>query len=85
MYRPKQNMQAGETFENNKHTRLFFGTLEYSMIHWEDAKKVLYAVLDRRPKFYGHSRRFSTYGYGYGGRSLRPFLRPKVLLVVFLV
>ena len=39
MYRPKQNMQAGETFENNKHTRLFFGTLEYSMIHWENAKK----------------------------------------------
>ena len=41
------------------------------------------AVLDRRPKFYGRSRRFQTYGYGYGGRSLRPFLRPKVLLVVF--
>ena len=41
------------------------------------------AVLDQRPKFYGSSRRFRT--YGYGGRSLRPFLRPKVLLVVFLV
>ena len=41
------------------------------------------AVLDQRPKFYGRSRRFKT--YGYGGRSLRPFLRPKVLLVVFLV
>ena len=41
------------------------------------------AVLDRRPKFYGRSRRFNT--YGYGGRSLRPFLRPKVLFVVFLV
>ena len=24
-------------------------------------------VLDRRPKFYGHSQRFKTYGYGYGG------------------
>ena len=23
------------------------------------------AVLDRRPKFYGQSRRFKTYGYGY--------------------
>ena len=45
----------------------------------------LTAVLDRRPKFYGCSRRFKTYGYGYGGRSLRPFLRPKVLFVVFLV
>ena len=42
-------------------------------------------VLDRRPKFYGRSRRFQTYGYGYGGRSLRPNLRPKVLFVVFLV
>ena len=38
-------------------------------------------MLDRRPKFYGRSRRFRT--YGYGGRSLRQFLRPKVLLVVF--
>ena len=43
----------------------------------------LTAVLDQRPKFYGGSRRFKTYGYGYGGRSLRQFLRPKVLLVVF--
>ena len=43
------------------------------------------AVLDRRPKFYGRSRRFNTYGYGYGGRSLRPYLRPKVLFVVFLL
>ena len=41
-------------------------------------------VLDRRPKFYGRSRRFKTYGYNYGGRSLRLFLRPKVLFVVFL-
>ena len=41
------------------------------------------AVLDRRPKVYGRSRRFETYGYGYGGRSLRPFLRPKVLFVIF--
>ena len=40
-------------------------------------------VLDQRPKFY--SQRFKTYGYGYGGWSLRPFLRPKVLFVVFLV
>ena len=30
------------------------------------------------------SRRFKTYGYGYGGRSLRLFLRPKILFVVFL-
>ena len=44
----------------------------------------LWPVLDRRPKVYGRSRRFRTYGYGYGGRSLRPFLRPKVLFVVFL-
>ena len=41
------------------------------------------SVLDRRPKVYG--RRFETYGYGYGGWSFRPFLRLKVLLVVFLV
>ena len=41
------------------------------------------AVLDRRPEFYGRSRRFKTYGYGYSGRSLRQFLRPKVLLAVF--
>ena len=27
------------------------------------------AVLDQRLKFYGRSRRFKTYGYGYGGRS----------------
>ena len=40
-------------------------------------------MLDRRPKFYGCSRRFKTYGYGYSGRSLRPFLRRKVLFVVF--
>ena len=40
-------------------------------------------VLDRRTKFYGRSRRFMTYGFGYGAGSLRPFLRPKVLLVVF--
>ena len=40
----------------------------------------LVPVLDRRPKVYGRSRRFKTYGYGYGGRSLRPFLRPKVKL-----
>ena len=33
-------------------------------------------VLDRRPKFYGHSRRFKT--YGHGSWSLSPFLRPKV-------
>ena len=39
------------------------------------------AVLDQRPKFYGRSRRFMT--YGYGGRSLRPHLLPKVLLIVF--
>ena len=43
------------------------------------------AVLDRRPKFYGRSRRFKTYGYGYGGRSLSPFLRPKVFFVISLV
>ena len=42
-------------------------------------------VLDLRPNFYDRSWRFKTYRYGYGGRSLRPFLRPKVLLVVFLV
>ena len=41
------------------------------------------SVLDQRPKFYDRSRRFKT--YGYGGRSLRPFLRPKVLFIVFLV
>ena len=41
-------------------------------------------VLDRRPKFYSLSRRFRTYGYGNSGRSLRQFLRPKVLFVVFL-
>ena len=40
------------------------------------------AVLYQRPKFYGRSRRFKT--YGYGGWSFRQFLRPKVLLVVFL-
>ena len=34
------------------------------------------SVLDGRLKFYGRSRRFKTYGYSYGGRSLRPFLRP---------
>ena len=39
-------------------------------------------VLDRRPKVYGRSRRFKT--YGYDGRSFRKFLRPKVLFVVFL-
>ena len=44
-----------------------------------------YPVLDQRLKFYGRSRRFKTYSYGYGGRSLRPFLRPKILVVVFLV
>ena len=41
------------------------------------------SVLDRRPKFYGRSRRFYTYGYGYGGRSLRTFLRPKKTIVFF--
>ena len=46
------------------------------------SKFIKISVLDRRPKFYGRSWRFQT--YGYGGRSLRPFLRPKVLLVVFL-
>ena len=43
----------------------------------------IFSVLDPTPKFYGRSRRFKTYGYGYGGRSLRPFLWPKVLLVFF--
>ena len=43
------------------------------------------SVLDRRPKVYGRSRRFRTYGYGYGGRSFRLFLRPKVLFVIFLL
>ena len=37
--------------------------------------KVKPAVLDRRPKFYGRSRRFQT--QGYGGRSFRPLLRPQ--------
>ena len=41
-------------------------------------------VLEQRPKFYSRSRRFRTYSYGYGGQSLRPFLQPKVFLVVFL-
>ena len=38
-------------------------------------------VLDRRLKVYGRSRRFRT--YGYGGRSLRPFLRLKVFIGSF--
>ena len=46
---------------------------------------VFAVVLDQRLKFYGRSRRFKTYGYGYGGQSLRPFLRPKVFLLVSLV
>ena len=45
--------------------------------------KVKSTVLDQRPKFYGRSRRFKNYGYGYGGQSLRPFIRPKVLFLVF--
>ena len=44
------------------------------------SKFIKISVLDQRPKFYGRSRRFQT--YGYGGRSLRPNLRPKVLIVV---
>ena len=43
------------------------------------------AVLDRRPKFYGRSRRFRTYGYGYSGRSFRPFLRPQEKFEFFVV
>ena len=50
-----------------------------------DYKSTMFAAFDQRPKFYGRSRRFKTYGYRYGGRSLRPFLQPKVVLVVFLV
>ena len=41
-------------------------------------------VLDRRPKFFHRSRRFKTYCYGYSGQSLRPFLWPKVLIVILL-
>ena len=54
----------------------------FSFCYKNDDKK---PVLDQKPKFYSRSRRFKTYGYGYGGRSLRPFLQPKVLSVVFLV
>ena len=41
-------------------------------------------VLDQRPKSTAVAEDLRPYGYGYGGRSLRPFLRRKVLFVVFL-
>ena len=52
----------------------------YPLFTWPSME---FPVLDRRPKVYGRSQRFKT--YGYGGRSLRKFLRPKVLFVFFLV
>ena len=55
------------------------------VFHSENNSYLWKVLLDQRPKFYRRSRRFKTYGYGYGGQSLRPFLRPKVLFVVFLV
>ena len=55
------------------------------VFHSENNSYLWKVLLDQRPKFYRRSRRFKTYGYGYGGQSLRLFLRPKVLFVVFLV
>ena len=45
---------------------------------------IIYSVLNQRPKFYGHSRRFKTFGYGYDGRSFtvpNVWLQPKVKIV----
>ena len=66
-------------WENTNEKQIF---LEQTQILLNEIKS-RQAVLDQRLKFYGRSRRFKT--YGCGGRSLRPFLRQKVLLVVFLV
>ena len=51
--------------------------------NWYKKTFIWRSVLDRRLNFYGRSRRFRTYGYGYGGRSFLPFLRPKVYIGIF--
>ena len=78
--------QCPKMFWNNRrHVSVYDGLKVQIGLHFAiwTLQICIKPVLDWRPKFYGRSRSFRTYGDGYGGRSLRPFLRLKVFIGIF--